>query len=104
MSFFCVIFVTEKETNTKNKVMELITDIFIYMTLTVIFCLSTGIFVQTSKEMWENFKEDYPDWGKNTGIGMWLNNRKNGVTILTEEEYENLRKSGKIIPIEVVED
>lgn len=84
--------------------MKLIADIFNYTILTGVFLFAVVLFIQTSREVWENFKEDYGDWFKGTRIGMWFNNRKNGVTILTEEEYENLRMTGKIIPIEVVED
>jgi len=84
--------------------MKLIADIFNYILLTGAFLFAVALFIQTNRELWENFKEDYGDWFKSTRIGMWFNNRKNGVTILTDDEYENLQMTGKIIPIEVVED
>lgn len=84
--------------------MKLIADIFNYIILTGAFLFSVALFIQTNRELWEDIKEDYGNWFKSTRIGMRFNNRKNGVTILTDDEYENLRMTGKIIPIEVVED
>lgn len=69
----------------------------IVMIVTAIFVF--GIFVQSNKEMWENFKEDYTPWFKNTKVGMWYYNRKNGVKVLTERQYCNIPKSGKVIYI-----
>ena len=40
----------------------------IVMIVTAIFVL--GIFIQSTKEVWENFKEDYTPWFKNTKVGI----------------------------------
>ena len=83
--------------------MSIISTIFTYLLLAVIFCVAVGIFIQCTKEMWENFLEDYGDWFKTTTIGMWYFNKKNGVTILTEEEYQKICATKKIVDIEVEE-
>ena len=70
----------------------------------IMFLLAMGIFIQTSRELWESFKEDYGDWFKTTRIGMWYNNRKNGVTILTDKEYAKLCTTRKIVDIDVIEE
>ena len=58
-----------------------------------------GIFIQTNKELWGYMKSDVIDWFKTTRMGMNYYNRKNGFKILSEREFDNIPKSGKIIYI-----
>ena len=88
---------SRKENN--NKDMKLI-DIFTYTILLGVFLFAMAIFIETSRELWEMFKEDHTPWFRNTKVGMWHNNRKNGVKVLTEREYCNIPKSSKVIYID----
>lgn len=67
--------------------------------------VAVAIFIQSNKELWNEFGRDATNDIKNrfktTRLGMWITNKKNGVTILTDREYDNLLKSGKIRNIEV---
>ena len=94
---------SEKRKQLKRNTMNTISTILyvIVMIVTSIFVL--GIFVQSNKEMWENFKKDYTPWFKNTKVGMWYYNRKNGVKILSDREFDNILKSDKVIYIDVEE-
>ena len=78
--------------------------IFIHLILAAVFCIAMVIFIQASGEFLKDAKEDIIRWFHSTKIGMNYFNKKNGVTILSEEEYNDLLMSGKIIPIEVVEE
>jgi len=57
------------------------------------------IFIQTSKELWDDMKSDVIHWFKTTTVGMNYYNRKNSVEVLSEVEYRNIPKSGKVIYI-----
>lgn len=57
------------------------------------------IFIQTSKELWDDMKSDVIRWFKTTMVGMNYYNRKNSVEVLSEVEYRNIPKSGKVIYI-----
>ena len=63
--------------------------------------LALGIFIQTNKELWGYMKSDVIDWFKTTRMGMNYYNRKNGFKILSDKEFDNIPKSGKIIYINV---
>lgn len=85
--------------------METVRTIFyaIGMIVAIIFIL--GLFIQTSNELWEKVGKDalaeFKDWFKFTSFGMWYSNKKNGVKILSDKEYENLLNEGKIFPIDI---
>lgn len=44
----------------------------------------------------KSIKKSISKWYKGTRLFMWSNNRKNGVTILSEKEYRRLLEEGKI--------
>lgn len=69
----------------------------------VIFALALIVFIQCTKDvlMDKEVIEDIKDWFKDTKIGMWYTNKKNGVTILSEKQYQRMLKDGKIKPIQV---
>lgn len=69
----------------------------------VIFALALVVFIQCTKDvlMDKEVIEDIKDWFKDTKIGMWYTNKKNGVTILSEKQYQRMLKDGKIKPIQV---
>ena len=85
--------------------METVRTIFyaIAMIAAIIFIL--GLFIQTSNELWKEVGKDalaeIKDWFRSTSLGMWYSNKKNGVEILSDKEYENLLKEGKIFPIDI---
>lgn len=83
--------------------MNIISTIFTYLLLAFVFFVAVGIFIQTSKEMWDNFLEDYGDWFKTTTVGMWYFNRKNGVSVISERKYRNLCATKNIVDIDVEE-
>lgn len=74
----------------------------IFMTIVVLFIglIAVGIFLQTFMDLWNEVGKDF--WNdlmskfRNTKIGMWYFNKKNGIEIISDKEYDNLLKSGKI--------
>jgi len=87
--------------------MNMITTIFSYIMMLFIGVIVVMIFIQSNKELWNEIGKDITNDIKNrfkaTRLGMWIINKRNGVTILSDREYDNLLKSGKIkfIDIEV---
>lgn len=74
----------------------------LYVTVMLVLGLFVlRIFIQTNKELWGVIKSDVIHWFKNTRIGMNYYNRKNGVKILSDREFDNILKSGKIICIDM---
>ena len=72
------------------------------------FIVALAIFVQTNKQVWEEIGK--PAWNdtksaiarkfRNTRLGMWYFNRKNGFKVLSEKEYLKIvskQKERKII-------
>jgi hypothetical protein len=80
--------------------MNTVSTILYVIVMIVTFIFVLGIFIQTNKEMWKNFKEDHTPWFRNTRMGMNYFNRKNGIKVLTEREYCNIPKSDKIVYID----
>ena len=58
--------------------------------------LIVKIFIETFQEAKKEFGPEIKDWFKHTKLGMWYTNKKNGVTILSEREYNKILKSGKV--------
>lgn len=83
--------------------METIRTIFYVIVMLSVVIFALGIFIQANKELWEEVGKDafaaFKDWFKSTSFGMWYNNKKNNVEILSDKEYENLLNKGKIFPI-----
>lgn len=83
----------------------MITAIFSYIIMLFIGVIVVSIFIQANKELWNEIGKDatndIKDWFKTTRLGMWFINKRNGVTILSDREYDNLLKSGKIKFIDV---
>ena len=61
--------------------------------------LVLGIFIQTNVKLWNEVGKEVWDWFRTTRMGMNYYNRKNGFKILSEREFDNIPKSGKIIYI-----
>ena len=78
----------------------------IFATLFILFfgVISIMIFIQTNvefwneigKDFWSNMKSTVINWFNNTKMGMWYKNKKNKVEILSDGEYRNLMKLGRI--------
>ena len=79
--------------------MELIETIFWTILGLGAFFIVMLIFIQSNVELWMAMKPEINRWFKNTRLGMYYTNRKNGVKILSDKEYDNLQKSGKIKPM-----
>jgi len=67
--------------------MELIETIFWTILGLGAFFIVMLIFIQSNVELWMTMKPEINRWFKTTRLGMYYNNRKNGVKILSEEEY-----------------
>lgn len=84
--------------------MNTILYILYIIVMAAITLVVTSIFIQTSKELWNEMKPEIRDWFKTTKFGMWYANKKNGVEFISEREYEILHNSGKIKFIEIETD
>ena len=73
--------------------MNTIASIFGYLFLFIIGIFVLMIFIQTFSDLW---KEVGMDWWKTTKVGMKINNKRNNVKVLTNEEYENILYGGMI--------
>ena len=66
----------------------------------LMFVLALAIFVQVNAELWEEMGDDLKstvnDWYKSTRLYMWINNKKNKVTILSDRQYRILQRTGKL--------
>lgn len=63
--------------------------------------LVVKVFVESFKEVRKEYEPELKEWFKNTKLGMWYTNKKNGVTVLSDRKYRKLLKSGKIKSIEI---
>lgn len=84
--------------------MEIVSYILYIIVMIAVTLFVTILFIQTHKEIWNEMTPEIKEWFKTTRLGMWYNNKKNGVTILTDKEYCNILKSGNIRYIEVEND
>lgn len=41
-------------------------------------------------------------WFKSTSLGMWLSNKRNGITILSDKEYMDIIKAGGIRTVIII--
>jgi hypothetical protein len=81
--------------------MNTISTILYVAVMLVLGLFVLGIFIQTNKELWDVMKSDVIRWFKSTRMGMNYYNRKNGVKILSDREFDNILKSGKVIYVNV---
>ena len=81
--------------------MNTISTILYVAVMLVLGLFVLGIFIQTNKELWGVMKSDVICWFKSTRMGMNYYNRKNGVKILSDREFDNILKSGKVIYVNV---
>ena len=81
--------------------MNTISTILYVAVMLVLGLFVLGLFIQTNKELWGVMKSDVIRWFKTTMVGMNYYNRKNGIKVLSEAEYRNIPKSGKVIYIDM---
>ena len=81
--------------------MNTISTILYVAVMLVLGLFVLGIFIQTNKELWGVMKSDVIRWFKSTRMGMNYYNRKNGVKILSDREFDNILKSGNVIYVNV---
>lgn len=62
-----------------------------------------GMFIEANKEFMTEFADEHKyikdtitKWYRGTRLFMWINNRKNGVTILSDRKYRKMLTNGKI--------
>lgn len=67
---------------------------FIFVTAIAIACFID--FLKMYEDDYRKMKKSVKDWHSKTKLSMWNHNRKNRVKILSEKEYFNLMKEGKI--------
>jgi hypothetical protein len=72
------------------------------MTIVMLFIgvIAVMLFIQTNTDLWNEMGKEL---FKGTRIWMWYNNRKNKVKILSDMEYDQMMKSGKIVSNIIVE-
>ena len=84
--------------------MNAISTILYVVVMLVFGPLILGIFIQSNvelwnevgKDFWNDMKSNITDWFDNTKMGMWYKNKKNKIEILSDREYRNLMKLGRI--------
>ena len=76
--------------------MDIITTIFTTILAIFIGIVVLMIFIQSNVDLWKEMKPEIQSWFKSTRIGMWYNNKKNKVKVLTQSEYQQMLMSGKI--------
>ena len=74
--------------------------IFITIVMLFIGVIAVMLFIQTNVDLWNEMRKELFE---GTRIWMWYKNRKNKVKILSDTEYDQMMKSGKIKDIIVVE-
>ena len=84
--------------------MDIITTIFTTILAIFIGIVVLMIFIQCNVDLWNEMKPEIKSWFKGTRLEMWYKNHKNRVKILSDMEYNQMMKSGKIKNIIVVED
>ena len=75
----------------------------LYFIIVLALFVSVVLFIKINDVLFDEYaserksiKESISKWYKGTRLFMWSNNRKNGVTILSEKEYHRLLEEGKI--------
>lgn len=95
-----IIFVSEKGNKQNTTIMDIITTIFTTILAIFIGIVVLMIFIQCNVDLWNEMGKEL---FKGTRIWMWYKNHKNKVKILSDMEYDQMMKSGKIKSIIVVE-
>ena len=83
--------------------MDIITTIFTTILAIFIGIVALMIFIQSNVDLWKEMKPEIKSWFKGTRLEMWYNNRKNKVKVLSDMEYDQMMKSGKIVSNIIVE-
>lgn len=86
--------------------MSIISTISVTIVVIFIGIIALAIFIQTNVELWnevgKDLWDDFTGWFKKTKVGMWYNNRKNGIDILSDREYDRIVRTKGIKVIEIV--
>ena len=94
-------YLCSRKQQLKRNTMNTISTILYVAVMLVLGLFVLGIFIQTNKELWDVMKSDVIRWFKSTRMGMNYYNRKNGVKILSDREFDNILKSGNVIYVNV---
>ena len=71
---------------------NIITNCVFFFVFAIIMLVSILIFIQAILDLWDKIGRDVfrsiNDWFRRTDVGARMINLKNGITILTDDEYE----------------
>jgi len=77
-----------------------ITNCVFFFVFAIIMLVSILIFIQAILDLWDKIGRDVfrsiNDWLIRTDVGARMINLKNGITILTDDEYEEMLYGGQI--------
>ena len=79
---------------------NIITNCVFFFVFAIIMLVSILIFIQAILDLWDKIGRDVfrsiNDWFRRTDVGARMINLKNGITILTDDEYEEMLYGGQI--------
>jgi len=79
---------------------NIITNCVFFFVFAIIMLVSILIFIQAILDLWDKIGRDVfrsiNDWFRRTDAGARMINLKNGITILTDDEYEEMLYGGQI--------
>lgn len=79
---------------------NIITNCVFFFVFAIIMLVSILIFIQAILDLWDKIGRDVfrsiNDWFLRTDAGARMINLKNGITILTDDEYEEMLYGGQI--------
>lgn len=79
---------------------SIVTNCVFFFVFAIIMMVSILIFIQAILDLWDKIGRDVfrsiNDWFCHTDVGARMINLKNGITILTDDEYEEMLYGGQI--------
>ena len=80
--------------------------------IVILTIISVGVFCKSFKDVQNEVGKEYLNylkstvmkWYENTRMAMWLRNKRNGVTVLSENKYQRMVRNGMIKEVIVIEE
>lgn len=84
--------------------MEIVIRFIVTVLELCVFVIAVSTFIYTLKEswdeigknLWNDLKSNVSYYFYNTRLGMWYKNKQNGVTVLSERQYQRLIKKNNV--------
>jgi hypothetical protein len=77
--------------------MELVTLIvFAVIALYIFLVCAVDLHNEIGRGYLEDMKSTVNTWYENSRLNMWISNKRNGVTFISDNEYARLQRKGKI--------